>query len=107
MHASTLEWPCFGSRRPGARLGVLAAGAALAMAARRGGRHGPRFGRGGFGPFFGPPCGFPRGPRARRGDVRAAGLLLLAEGPFHGYQILQEIEKGSAGPWPPSPRPDY
>src|SRR5215813_1972486 len=107
MHASTLEWPCFGSRRPGARLGVLAAGAALALAARRGGRHGPRFGRGGFGPFFGPPCGFPRGPRARRGDVRAAALLLLAEGPFNGYQLMQEIEKRSDGVWRPSPGSVY
>jgi DNA-binding PadR family transcriptional regulator len=78
----------------------------LAMAGRRG-RHGPPFGRGGaFGPFFGGP-GFPRGPRARRGDVRAAALLLLAEGPLNGYQIMQEIERRSDGLWRPSPGSVY
>jgi DNA-binding PadR family transcriptional regulator len=75
---------------------------------RGGGRHGPRFGGGGgFGPFFGGPGGFPRGPRARRGDVRAAALLLLAEGPLNGYQIMQEIEKRSDGVWRPSPGSVY
>src|SRR5262245_45428681 len=34
---------------------------------------------------------FKRGPRVRRGDVRAAALALLAEGPRNGYQIIQEI----------------
>jgi DNA-binding PadR family transcriptional regulator len=84
-------------------------GTALAMAARGRGRHGPRFGPGGgFGPFFfGGPGGFPRGPRARRGDVRAAALLLLAEGPLNGYQIMQEIEKRSDGVWRPSPGSVY
>lgn len=51
--------------------------------------------------------GFPRGPRARRGDVRTAALLLLAEGPLNGYQIMQEIEKRSAGAWRPSPGSVY
>jgi DNA-binding PadR family transcriptional regulator len=75
---------------------------------RGGGRHGPWFGRGGgFGPFFGGPGGFPPGPRARRGDVRAAALLLLAEGPLNGYQIMQEIEKRSDGLWRPSPGSVY
>ena len=78
------------------------------MAARGGGRHGPRFGpRGGFGPFFGGPGGFGRGPRARRGDVRVAALLLLADGPLNGYQIMQEIEKRSDGVWRPSPGSVY
>src|SRR5262245_42437501 len=79
------------------------------MAACGGGRHGPGWaGRGGgFGPFFGGPGGFPRGPRARRGDVRAAALLLLAEGPLNGYQIMQEIEKRSDGLWRPSPGSVY
>ena len=78
------------------------------MTARGRGRHGPWFGRGGgFGPFFGGPGGFPRGPRARRGDVRAAALLLLAEGPLNGYQIMQEIEKRSDGVWRPSPGSVY
>ena len=103
VHSGTLEWPCFGARR----LGSVAAFAALAMAARGRGRHGPPFGPGGgFGPFFyGRP--FPRGPRARRGDVRAAALLLLAEGPLNGYQIMQEIERRSDGVWRPSPGSVY
>jgi DNA-binding PadR family transcriptional regulator len=81
------------------------------MTARGGGRrrHGPPFGRGGgpFGPFFGGPGGFSRGPRARRGDVRAAALLLLAEEPRNGYQIMQEIEQRSGGVWRPSPGSVY
>src|ERR687896_117558 len=46
------------------------------------GRHGP-WGRQG-------PWG--RGPKAKRGDVRAAILALLAEEPRNGYQITQEGE---------------
>ncbi len=72
------------------------------------GRHGPwSLRREGFGPFFGGPGEFPRGPRARRGDVRTAALLLLAEGPLNGYQIMQEIEKRSDGVWRPSPGSVY
>ncbi len=61
--------------------------------------------RGGpFGPprFRGP--GFAgRGPRVRRGDVRAAILDLLAEGqPWNGYQIIQEIGARTQGVWRPS-----
>jgi DNA-binding PadR family transcriptional regulator len=66
-------------------------------------RHGPPFGW--F--FAGGPGGFPRGPRARRGDVRLAALVLLAEGPLNGYQIMQEIEKRSDGVWRPSPGSVY
>jgi DNA-binding PadR family transcriptional regulator len=43
-----------------------------------------------------------RGPRARRGDVRAAALALLAEQPMNGYQIIQEIKQRSGGLWTPS-----
>jgi len=89
---------------------LFAGWAILAMAARGRGRHrhGPPFGRGGpFGPFFGGGPGFPRGPRARRGDVRAAALLLLAEEPRNGYQIMQEIEQRSSGVWRPSPGSVY
>ena len=32
-------------------------------------------------------------PKVRKGDVRAAALALLAEGPRNGYQIIQEIER--------------
>jgi DNA-binding PadR family transcriptional regulator len=67
----------------------------------RHGGHGP-FGRG-FGPgflnaFFGP-GGPRRGPRMRRGDVRAAILALLREEPRNGYQVIQEIERRSGGLW--------
>lgn len=40
--------------------------------------------------------------RRGRGDVRAAILLVLAEQPFNGYQIMQEIERRSEGSWRPS-----
>lgn len=41
-------------------------------------------------------------PRMGRGDVRAAVLVLLAEKPMHGYQIIREIEERSGGSWKPS-----
>ena len=61
------------------------------------------FGPGGFGPFG--PGG--RGKRARRGDVRAAVLLLLEEEPRNGYQLMQELEERSGGVWRPSPGSIY
>ncbi|HUK71867.1 MAG TPA: PadR family transcriptional regulator [Streptosporangiaceae bacterium] len=48
-----------------------------------------------------------RGPRAKRGDVRAAALTLLAEESRNGYQIIQEIESRSGGVWRPSPGSVY
>jgi DNA-binding PadR family transcriptional regulator len=51
--------------------------------------------------------GGPGGPRARRGDTRAAALLLLAEEPRNGYQLMQEIEERSDGVWRPSPGSVY
>jgi DNA-binding PadR family transcriptional regulator len=45
--------------------------------------------------------------RARRGDVRVALLLLLAEEPRNGYQLMQEIEERSGGRWRPSPGSVY
>ena len=54
----------------------------------------------------GPP-GFPRGPKASRGDVRAAILALLREGPRNGYQIMSEIDERSGGAWRPSPGAVY
>jgi DNA-binding PadR family transcriptional regulator len=39
---------------------------------------------------------------ARRGDVRAAILVLLGEQPMHGYQVIQELEARSGGRWRPS-----
>jgi DNA-binding PadR family transcriptional regulator len=72
---------------------------------------GPGPGAWGGGPFefavrggpFGPPRFGGRGPRVRRGDVRAAILDLLAEGqPWNGYQIIQEIGARTQGVWRPS-----
>jgi DNA-binding PadR family transcriptional regulator len=66
---------------------------------------------------YGPP--FVRGPmlggaafgggrgRKRRGDVRAALLLLLADEPRNGYQLMQAIEGLSGGRWRPSPGSIY
>ena len=56
--------------------------------APRGRRHRHGFGRG--------------GPRARRGDVRAAALALLTERPMHGYEMIKEIEERTGGIWKPS-----
>ncbi len=62
----------------------------------------------GFGPGFGG-RGRPRGRRrgGRGGDVRAAVLLLLADGPRHGYQLIQDIAERSSGVWTPSPGSVY
>jgi DNA-binding PadR family transcriptional regulator len=79
---------------------------------------GPGFDAGfgpGFGPGFhgGPPFGpwsrgyGRRGGRAKRGDVRAAALALLAEEPMNGYQIIQQISDRSGGLWRPSPGSVY
>jgi DNA-binding PadR family transcriptional regulator len=68
------------------------------------GRRDRRYGRGhegGFPGFLG------RGPRAGRGDVRAAILALLAEQPMHGYQIMREVGERSGGVWRPSPGSIY
>jgi DNA-binding PadR family transcriptional regulator len=62
------------------------------------------FGFGGFGPGGGPRG---RGRKARRGDIRTAALLLLAEEPRNGYQIMQEVEQRSDGVWRPSPGSVY
>jgi DNA-binding PadR family transcriptional regulator len=67
---------------------------------------GPEFGGPGFGPGFGGP-GMRRGRRIRRGDVRAAILLLLEEEPRNGYQVMQELESRSGGAWRPSPGSVY
>ncbi|MFD0482585.1 PadR family transcriptional regulator [Kineococcus sp. GCM10028916] len=86
---------------------------------------------GGGGPFGGPGRGFGpgfaafgemfegRGPgrgfggfgrgggRRPRGDVRAAVLVLLAEGPSNGYRIIGEVTRRSDGEWKPSPGSVY
>ena len=74
------------------------------------GSGGPGFGGAGFrgaqGWWPGQP-GPARGPKAGRGDVRAAILALLQEGPRNGYQIMSEIEERSGGAWRPSPGAVY
>jgi len=80
---------------------------------------GPGFGAG-FGPGFGGRGGFypappglrgrgygRRGGRARRGDVRAAAIALLAQEPMNGYQIIQQISERSGGLWRASPGSVY
>ena len=64
----------------------------------RGGR-GFGFGRPGFGQM--------PGSRARRGDMQAAILGLLAEKPMHGYQVIQELAERSGGVWTPGPGSVY
>ena len=62
------------------------------------------------GPGEGPPHRHPRGGgrgRVPRGDVRTAVLLLLAEQPMHGYQLMQAIAERSGGTWTPSPGAIY
>lgn len=54
----------------------------------------------------GPRRGASRG-RAPRGDVRTAVLMLLAEEPMHGYQLMQAIADRSGGRWTPSPGAIY
>ncbi len=82
------------------------------------GRHGPRPGghcrsfggpRGEWGGYGFGRGGGPRGRgrKARRGDIRTAALLLLAEEPRNGYQIMQEVEERSDGAWRPSPGSVY
>jgi DNA-binding PadR family transcriptional regulator len=79
--------------------------------------HGTGRGMGrGFGPGGGPGGGFGggrgRGPRVRRGDVRAAILDVLAatdgqEQPLNGYQVIQQIAERTDGVWKPSPGSVY
>jgi DNA-binding PadR family transcriptional regulator len=74
----------------------------------RGRGSGGVFGFGGTFPFGNFPWAGPRrGPRARRGDIRAGILALLAEQPRNGYQIMQELEQRSRGMWRPSPGSVY
>ena len=94
-HQALAQW--FGMMGPGGRQGFGP------------GPFGPG-GPGGFGFGFGGPGGGPRGGRgrrARRGDIRAAALLLLAEEPRNGYGLMQEIEDRSGGVWRPSPGSVY
>ena len=74
------------------------------------GRHGHRHGHGGpgWGDFGGGRgWGGGRRRRMRRGDVRAALLVLLEEQPQTGYGLMEEIERRSEGAWVPSPGSVY
>jgi DNA-binding PadR family transcriptional regulator len=87
----------------------------------RGGRWDRGYGRQAYGHWgggFNAPWGWPgppgppgpagpRGPKAGRGDVRAAILALLRDGPLNGYQIMSEIAQRSDGAWRPSPGAVY
>ncbi|GAB2819234.1 hypothetical protein GCM10022221_16330 [Actinocorallia aurea] len=80
---------------------------------------GPRRGRGRRGDFgpWGPGGGGPRGGgfgggrrgggRARRGNVKAALLALLADRSMHGYEMISELENRTGGIWRPSPGSVY
>jgi len=94
----------FGPGGPGFGFGGRPSGFGPGGDPGRRGHHGRTFqergsgrARGGRGP----------GRRAGRGDVRAAILLLLAEQPRHGYQLIQEIAARSDGRWQPSPGAVY
>src|SRR6185437_9554776 len=76
------------------------------LAALREMRGGPWGDRPPFGGGRGGPFGGGRG-RRRRGDVRTALLMLLAEEPRNGYQLMQTIDERSAGRWRPSPGSVY
>src|SRR2546426_10431042 len=73
----------------------------------RGGRGYRRRGAG-FGPWGGfAPGHFGGRHKAGRGDIRAAILALLPEGPMHGYPIIREIGEGGEGARRPGPRRGY
>ncbi|MBC9732452.1 PadR family transcriptional regulator [Nocardioides marmotae] len=84
------------------------------LSGRQGGHHGRR---GGPPPWLAGLFGAPdaregrRGPRVRRGDVRAAILDVLAGAeeiePLNGYQVIQAITARSEGAWRPSPGSVY
>ena len=43
----------------------------------------------------------------RRGDIRTAVLVVLAEQDGHGYQLIQALEAKTDGAWRPSPGSIY
>ena len=95
----------------GAKAGGSREGGPWDFGGHKGGHHwsGGHWGGGFVGPraawWPGPPA--PPGPKASRGDVRAAILALLREGPRNGYQIMSEIAERSRGAWRPSPGAVY
>ena len=67
-------------------------------------RHGPRHAHARSSHWRGRGRG---GARAKRGDIRAAVLALLAEKPAHGYEMIKELEERTGGAWRPSPGSIY
>ena len=100
MHNHHRDDPHYGQGQP-PWVGAMTADQPYRRRRGRGRGFGPGFGPGSPGSFFG------QGPRANRGDIRAAILALLAERPMHGYQINQEITDRSGGVWAPSPGSVY
>jgi DNA-binding PadR family transcriptional regulator len=43
----------------------------------------------------------------RRGDIRTALLVVLDDGPGHGYDLIQRLEEKTDGGWRPSPGSVY
>jgi DNA-binding PadR family transcriptional regulator len=91
---------------PGMRRGPWDPGSAGTRGRRQ---WGGGFGGSSGGWWPGPPGspGSSQGQKAGRGDVRAAILAVLGEGPRNGYQIMSEIEERSGGAWRPSPGAVY
>lgn len=54
------------------------------------------------GPQRGPNNGPSQRSRARRGAVGRSILMLLADRPMHGYEIISAIEERTGGAWKPS-----
>ncbi|WP_062316236.1 PadR family transcriptional regulator [Demequina maris] len=107
--ADGTESAAWGSRRRRGDFGDHDEAEGLEGPRGRGRRGGPGHGPGGHG--RGPGGGRGRG-RGRsggrpRGDVRVAILLLLADQPRHGYDLIREIEERSGGAWVPSPGSIY
>ena len=71
------------------------------------GRHGHGHGAGPGATSAAGGWGGGRRRRMRRGDVRAALLVLLEEQPQTGYGLMEEIERRSEGAWRPSPGSVY
>ncbi len=102
-----------GRRRHGGPMGPVPDAGAEGLGAGHGGKDRGPMGRhggpGGGGRHGGPGRGRGRGPHGGRprGDVRAAILMLLAEQPRHGYDLIRAIEDRSDGAWTPSPGSIY
>lgn len=71
------------------------------MAGRHGGHGFGKFGRWMDG--FGEGDGWRSGRKLASGDLRLILLALLAERPYHGYELIKALEERSSGFYSPSP----